>query len=61
MVEGFISLREARENLGVSKMKMWRLVKEGTIKTYENPLDKRTKLVRYEDVEKLKQPRPRVN
>ena len=57
----FLSLREAREHLDVSKTKMWSLVKLGTLKTYEDALDKRKKLVRKEDVEKLKQPRPRAS
>ena len=61
MAEGFMSLREAREYLGVSKMKMWRLVKEGAIETYENALDKRTRLVKFDDIDKLKQPRLRVS
>lgn len=56
----FLSLKEAQDYLGVSKTKMWSLVKLGILKTYEDSLDKRKKLVRKEDVEKLKQPRPRT-
>lgn len=59
MPEEFMSMTEAREYLGISKTKIWRLVKEGAIKTYEDPLDKRKHLVRLRDVEKLKQPRRR--
>jgi len=56
----FLSLKESQDLLGVSKTKMWSLVKLGVLKTYEDSLDKRKKLVRKEDVEKLKQPRPRT-
>ena len=56
----FLLLKEAQDYLGVSKTKMWSLVKLGILKTYEDSLDKRKKLVRKEDVEKLKQPRPRA-
>ncbi|MEE9247415.1 MAG: hypothetical protein V3U79_01805 [Dehalococcoidia bacterium] len=39
--------------LGVSKNKMWRLVQEGAIEAIPNPLDKRIKLVKRADVERL--------
>lgn len=54
----FLSLKEAQAYLGVSKTKMWRLVKSGSVRTYEDPLDSRKKLVRREDAEELKRPRP---
>jgi len=57
----FLSLKEAQDYLGVSKTKMWNLVKSSILKTYEDFLDKRKKLVRKEDVEKLKQPHPRAD
>lgn len=57
----FLPLKEAQAYLGVSKTKMWSLVKSGILKTYEYSLDKRKKLVRKEDVEKLKQPRSRAS
>lgn len=40
-----ISLKVARERLGISKVTMARLVKERRFKVYENPLDRRQKLV----------------
>ncbi len=58
MAEEFVNLTEAAAILHISKDKMVRLAKEGKIKTYENPLDKRVKLVRRVDVEELKKPRP---
>lgn len=40
-----IPLKEARELLGVSKVTMARLVKERRFRVYDNPLDRRQKLV----------------
>lgn len=57
MAEEYLSLKEAQEYLGASRMKMWRLVKEGVLTTYRDSLDKRKRLVLKSDVEQLKQPR----
>jgi len=57
MPEELMTLKEAGEYLGVSKAKMWRLAKEGTLKVYYDPLDKRKRLVSRAQVEGLKQPR----
>jgi hypothetical protein len=57
--DGFMSLRESRERLGVSKVKMIQLVRESGVKLYDDPLDKRKKLIRREDLDKLTQPVPR--
>ena len=40
-----IPLKQAREQLGISKVTMARLVKERRFIVYENPLDRRQKLV----------------
>jgi excisionase family DNA binding protein len=48
-----ITLTEARRILGVSRMKVWRLVKDGTLTAISNPLDKRQKLVHRLEVEAL--------
>jgi excisionase family DNA binding protein len=60
MKEEYLTLKEAREYLGVSKPKMWRLVKEGALLVYSDPLDKRKKMVRKDALDKLRQPRSRV-
>jgi hypothetical protein len=57
MTEEYISLKEAGDILKVSRTKIWSLVREGVLKTYENSLDKRETLVVKSDVEQLKQPR----
>jgi hypothetical protein len=59
MENEYISLRKAREILKVSKLKMSGLVKENKIALFNNPLDKRQKLVKKADIEKLRTPRPR--
>ena len=54
-----IPLRAARERLGVSKATMARLVKEGCFTIYDNPLDRRQKLVDTSELEQTLRPRPR--
>ena len=53
-----IPLNEARRRLGVSKVTMARLVKEGRFTVYENLLDRRQKLVDEAEVEAVARPRP---
>ena len=57
--EGFISLREAREQLGISKVKMIKLVRESGVTTYDDPLDRRKKLIKRQDLVKIARPRAR--
>ncbi len=66
MGEEYMSLKEAGDILKVSRTKIWGLVRDGALKTWGDPLDKRKTLVLRSDVEKLKQPRaagvnPEVN
>jgi len=49
----FLNLKQAREFLGVSRTKLWELVREGRLTLYRAPLDKRVRLVRREDLEAL--------
>ena len=49
-----IPLNEAARRLGVSKMTMARLVREGRFTVYENPLDRRQKLVAAREVAALR-------
>jgi hypothetical protein len=48
-----ITLSVARAILGVSRTKIWRLVRDGTLTVYSNPLDRREKLVQRSQVEAL--------
>ncbi len=46
-------MREAAALLGLSGTQMWRLVREGRLQARTNPVDRREKLVRVADVERL--------
>jgi hypothetical protein len=52
-----IKATEAQKMLGISKQKMADLLSEGIIPFELDPLDKRVKLVRLEDVTRLLKPR----
>ena len=58
MMNEYVNLKVAAAELKISKSKILRMVKEGKLKTFENDLDKRVKLVLKADVEQLKKPRP---
>lgn len=53
-----IPLKTARERLGVSKVTMARLVKEGRFTVYQNPLDRRQKLVDEAELDAALRPTP---
>lgn len=52
-----ITSTEARKLLGVSPIKMAKLLKQGVLKVYPDPLDERKKLVSKDEVLALKVPR----
>jgi len=54
----YVTLGEATEVLGVSRFKVWQLVREGVLPTFVSPLDRRQKLVRREDLAQLRHPVP---
>ncbi len=58
--EGYLTMTQAREQLGVSRVTMARLVRDFDAQVYEDPRDARVKLLRAEDVERMLQPRPRA-
>jgi len=49
-----ITVKEARERLGISRVTMARLLKEGRFTVYENPLDKREKRIPEAELERVK-------
>ena len=49
----YLTIQEAAEALGVSRWRMWNLVKSGELEAITSPLDRRVKLVRREDVDRL--------
>jgi len=52
-----VTLSQAQERLGVSRFKITQLVKEGKLPVFQSELDRREKLVRVSDLERLTQPR----
>lgn len=54
--EGYLTLAEARARLGVAKATIVRMVNDGRPPTFDHPRDKRVRLTRVEDVERLAQP-----
>ena len=56
--DGYLTLAQAREHLGVSKATVIRMAQDGRLSTYRDPRDKRVRLAKIEDVERLTQPVP---
>jgi hypothetical protein len=54
MENKLMTTTEARKRLGVSTKKMSDLIAEGQIAVEHNPLDKRVKLIKVSEVEKLR-------
>ncbi|HEY0171467.1 MAG TPA: hypothetical protein VGB98_10625 [Pyrinomonadaceae bacterium] len=48
-----IKVTAARKLMGVSPMKMAQLLKDGFLRTFDNPLDRRVKLVSRAEVDSL--------
>ena len=51
--DDLIKVAAARKLMGVSPMKMAQLIKDGFLRTYDNPLDRRVKLVSRAEVDSL--------
>ncbi len=58
MADDFMTVEEARRYLKASKMTIARLIRENVLETIPNPLDHRVKLVKRQDVEKIKKTYP---
>ena len=56
--EDYLGLMDAARYLGVSRNKMYQLVRAGETPFYVSPLDKRKKLFRLEDLDALKRVKP---
>ncbi len=56
-----ITVSEARERLGVSRVTMARLLREGRFTIYVNPLDRREKLIDVAELEQARRPRRAVD
>jgi hypothetical protein len=51
--DDLIKVTSARKLMGVSPMKMAQLIKDGFLRTFDNPLDRRVKLVSRAEVDSL--------
>ena len=58
--EEYVTTTKATQMLGISPYKMAKLLKEGTLKWYPDPLNELRKLIRKSDVEALLKSRPNV-
>lgn len=56
--EGYMTMEGAAEQAGVSLVTMRRAVREAGIETYRDHLNKRVRLVKRADVERLRTPVP---
>jgi excisionase family DNA binding protein len=53
-----MTLSQAAEHLGVTRYTIQRLMRSGEIQAFVSPLDRRQRLLRREDVERLREPVP---
>jgi excisionase family DNA binding protein len=53
-----MTLSQAAEHLGVTRYTVQRLMRSGKIQAFVSPLDRRQRLLRREDVERLREPIP---
>ena len=53
----YLSLSEAAKYLGVSRVTVWRRIRDGTLASYQASTSRREKLVRRRDLDELRRPR----
>lgn len=58
MQEEYLILKDGAAYLGVSRFKLWQLVKAGRLQTYERESDRRFKWVKRSDLDELKRLKP---
>ena len=56
--DGYLTLGRAGDQLGVSRATAIRMAQDGRLPTYRDPRDKRVRLAKVEDVERLARPVP---
>ena len=59
-MDDFLTMEQAADLMGVSWHTIHRRIKRGDLSAYQSGTDKRLRLVKREDVEKLMKPRPIV-
>jgi hypothetical protein len=56
--EGFLTMAQATEQLGITIVTLRKLVRRTGVQVYQDPTDARVKLLKAEDVKRLRQPVP---
>ncbi len=59
MADEYLPLTEAAKHAGISRAKLWRMVKEGRLPAYEDPRDARVTLIKRDELEAAMRPVPR--
>ena len=55
---GFVGISEAARRAGVSRPTVRRLLASGELEGFSTPLDKRYRLIKVDDIDALRAPRP---
>ena len=55
----YLKLTEAAKEYGVSRNKLWILVREGKLRAYEDPKDRRATLLKRQEIESVLKVRPK--
>jgi len=55
-MDEYVNVQQAAQSLGVNRRTIWRLIHQGRLRAFPNPIDHRAKLIRREDVQKLARP-----
>ncbi len=56
MQDEYMTIKEAAEALGVSRVTIYRRVRDGELEAYQSRADRRERLVRRADIEELMRP-----
>lgn len=51
----YVTVQTAADMLGVSRRRIWDLIRQGSIEAIQNPLDKREKLIPQSEVDRFMQ------
>lgn len=57
-VNEYLNLVEAARYLGVSRMTLYKLIREGKLPTFQSELNRAVRLVRRAGLDQLRQPKP---
>jgi len=57
-MDEYLNLVEAARYLGISRMTLYKLIREGKLPTFQSDLHQAVRLVRRADLDQLRQPKP---